>query len=256
MNFIISEVVLNGIVIGAETIETTIVEVVISKGLPGEPGPKGESGTPGVGVPAGGTTGQMLTKTTDNDYDTGWADSGGGGGMPQKPWQYGAGWFLAKPTVPSLQVNIAMTPGRLRATRWILGDTTLSGVAIKSTQSGGDGSVCRLGVYADSGGLPGALVLDLGTYDTTTVGNVEILCDLQLAAGAWWFAVGMSTGANHLIIGTNDDVNEVATYTTASTALNGTTGIYIDGVSGTTMPATFPTPLPTTVNPLLALRIG
>lgn len=31
-------------------------------------------------IPAGGTTGQVLTKTSDNDYDTEWAAGGGGGG--------------------------------------------------------------------------------------------------------------------------------------------------------------------------------
>ena len=29
-------------------------------------------GVPGVGVPAGGATGQVLVKLSDDDYDTGW----------------------------------------------------------------------------------------------------------------------------------------------------------------------------------------
>jgi hypothetical protein len=37
-----------------------------------EPIGGGASGTPGVGVPAGGTTGQALTKTSATDYATGW----------------------------------------------------------------------------------------------------------------------------------------------------------------------------------------
>lgn len=38
-------------------------------------------GPPGVGVPAGGTTGQVLAKTSNTDYATGWvAQTGGGGG--------------------------------------------------------------------------------------------------------------------------------------------------------------------------------
>jgi hypothetical protein len=31
-------------------------------------------GTPGVGVPAGGTTGQVLSKKSNDDYDTEWKD--------------------------------------------------------------------------------------------------------------------------------------------------------------------------------------
>lgn len=42
----------------------------------GEPGPKGD---PGEGVPAGGATGQVLTKASDADYDTEWRTPSGGG---------------------------------------------------------------------------------------------------------------------------------------------------------------------------------
>ncbi len=44
-------------------------------GPQGEVGPKGD---PGEGVPAGGTSGQVLAKTSDADYDTQWVDSTGG----------------------------------------------------------------------------------------------------------------------------------------------------------------------------------
>lgn len=37
--------------------------------LPGDTGPQGD---PGPGVPAGGTTGQVLAKASDDDYDTEW----------------------------------------------------------------------------------------------------------------------------------------------------------------------------------------
>ena len=54
------------------------------KGDPGAPGADGADGAPGVGVPTGGTVGQVLTKTGAGDYATGWADPTGGGG--------GGGW--------------------------------------------------------------------------------------------------------------------------------------------------------------------
>jgi hypothetical protein len=47
------------------------------QGPQGETGPQGEQGpqgVPGEGVPAGGTTGQMLVKATDADYDAEWVD--------------------------------------------------------------------------------------------------------------------------------------------------------------------------------------
>jgi hypothetical protein len=37
-------------------------------------------GVPGVGVPTGGTTGQVLAKASDDPFDTEWVDQTGGGG--------------------------------------------------------------------------------------------------------------------------------------------------------------------------------
>jgi hypothetical protein len=57
-------------------------------GPQGEDGPAGADGAPGadgadgVGVPAGGTTGQVLGKASGADYDTAWVDQTGGGGTP------------------------------------------------------------------------------------------------------------------------------------------------------------------------------
>ena len=51
------------------------------KGDTGEQGERGEQGLPGAtgpGVPAGGTTGQVLSKTGDGDYETAWKDATGG----------------------------------------------------------------------------------------------------------------------------------------------------------------------------------
>jgi hypothetical protein len=56
-----------------------------TRGEQGEPGPQGLQGVPGepgVGVPTGGTEGQVLAKVSATDYDTEWVtpDSGGGSG--------------------------------------------------------------------------------------------------------------------------------------------------------------------------------
>jgi hypothetical protein len=48
--------------------------LTIGVGTPGATGPQGPAGSPGVGVPAGGTAGQFLTKTTTGvDYATNWS---------------------------------------------------------------------------------------------------------------------------------------------------------------------------------------
>lgn len=43
-------------------------------GDPGPQGPTGPQGTPGIGLPPGGTIGQVLVKLSSVDYDVGWAD--------------------------------------------------------------------------------------------------------------------------------------------------------------------------------------
>ena len=48
-------------------------------GLPGVAGADGAAGPPGQGVPAGGTTGQVLAKLSNSDYATEWVTGGGGG---------------------------------------------------------------------------------------------------------------------------------------------------------------------------------
>ncbi len=51
------------------------------QGETGPQGPPGEDGANGVGVPTGGTAGQLLVKTDGTDYNTEWADRSIWGGM-------------------------------------------------------------------------------------------------------------------------------------------------------------------------------
>lgn len=47
----------------------------------GADGSNGSNGTNGVGVPTGGSTGQVLTKVNGTDYNTDWETPSGGGGL-------------------------------------------------------------------------------------------------------------------------------------------------------------------------------
>lgn len=49
------------------------VDVRGATGPAGAPGADGATGPAGPGVPPGGTTGQVLVKLSNADYDTGWA---------------------------------------------------------------------------------------------------------------------------------------------------------------------------------------
>lgn len=68
-------------------------------GANGTNGVNGTNGAPGVGVPVGGTTGQVLTKNSATDYDTGWATpatGGGGTGGASAPTPSSGMWYPCK----------------------------------------------------------------------------------------------------------------------------------------------------------------
>ena len=53
-------------------------------------GATGSAGAAGTGVPTGGTTGQVLTKNSNTNYDTGWGSGGSGSGIVTLVTQAGA----------------------------------------------------------------------------------------------------------------------------------------------------------------------
>lgn len=55
-------------------------------GATGATGPQGPQGIPGVGVPAGGTSGQVLYKTSSTDYATDWTSLGTAAYQPTSYW--------------------------------------------------------------------------------------------------------------------------------------------------------------------------
>lgn len=57
------------VVVGENGIRT--IKIV----TPGPSGAKGDNGAPGVGIPAGGTTGQLLAKASEDDYDSEWTSN-------------------------------------------------------------------------------------------------------------------------------------------------------------------------------------
>lgn len=82
------------------------VTATVARGRPGEPG------QPGIGVPAGGTTGQVLTKTSGADYATGWANVTSGAQQvyvqPTNP----------NMTEPGIWIQTGLAPGGTGFTFW------------------------------------------------------------------------------------------------------------------------------------------
>ena len=64
---------------GSDAAPSFAFDFVNLKGAQGAPGADGQDGADGVGVPAGGTAGQVLAKINSTDYNTEWVTPSGGG---------------------------------------------------------------------------------------------------------------------------------------------------------------------------------
>lgn len=71
-------------------------------------------------------------------------------------------------------------------------DTDIDRIGINIVRASG-GSTVRLGMYENSGGLPGALLFDAGTAATTSTGFVEIIISQSVRAGWYWIALQQNT---------------------------------------------------------------
>jgi hypothetical protein len=90
------------------TSSAAVFNFTIPKGDTGATGPQGPTGATGAGVATGGTTGQVLTKLSSTNYDTGWTTPVvyPGAGIPNST---GSAWGTSYSTSGS--GNVALTTG-------------------------------------------------------------------------------------------------------------------------------------------------
>jgi hypothetical protein len=88
-------------------------------------------------------------------------------------------------------------------------DCTLDRIGIWVAVAGSAGAVLRLGLYAYNGGFPGALLVDAGTVDGTTVGFKAATISLPVTAG-FYFAGVAQQGAPTTRAGLDGLANNVA----------------------------------------------
>lgn len=150
-------------------------------GATGAAGPEGPQGDPGVGVPAGGSAGEVLAKIDGTDYNTEWVpQSGGGGGAPVDA-QY-----------VTLAVNGTLTNERVltAGTNITIVDGGAGGaVTINASGGGGTGTVTSVsvttangvsGVVATATTTP-AITLTLGAITPTSVAATGNVTGLNLS---------------------------------------------------------------------------
>ncbi len=134
-------------------------------GATGATGPQGPAGTNGVGVPAGGTTGQVLAKIDGTDYNTQWVSGGGGGATDLSIANRGASTL----DIASSTGNDATVPAAT---------TSLTGlmVAADKTKLDGIGAGANVTSVAGKTGVVTLVKADvgLGNVDNTSDANKPV----------------------------------------------------------------------------------
>jgi hypothetical protein len=98
-------------------------------------------------------------------------------------------------------------------------------------------STIRLGIYGDSNGSPGSLLVEAGAIDSSTTGFKELTISQTLAPGRYWIAAVAQGGTP-----TVDIITGMSPYVGKPSGASGhTTAYHITGVSGA-LPASFGTP--------------
>jgi len=155
------------------------------RGPPGKQGKRGEDGknglhgapgSSGVGVPPGGLTGEVLTKLSNNSYDTYWTAGGGGGPATQAPkliaeFDTDAGTSVTdlvrvngNNSVTKITDNLATTiPNGVFGVVTAKASAILANVIFVGIQSGYSGFTTGEALYIDTDGTPTHTAPSTGT---------------------------------------------------------------------------------------------
>jgi hypothetical protein len=142
-----------------------------------------------------GTNGQVLVADSTQSTGVKWAalTSGGAGILPP----HLSGYWYTTPFSTAYIGSVSIAKSTMHALPFLVPtDTTYDRIAVICTSPQAS-TTYRLGIYADSNGYPGSLILDAGTVATTTSGERSITISQALTAGQYWLAgVAQGTGTN------------------------------------------------------------
>ena len=225
---------------------------VLSMAL-GVPGPQGEQGEPGQGVPTGGLVNQALVKLSSADFDTGWATISGGGGT----WGSITGTLSDQTDLyDALNGKLSLTGGTLsgpitfstdgtndsQVGAWGFGVENVNGqtayvepnqIRIYDSTNTNGTSLSSSGISFNdtsvqtTAALPltgGTVTGNLSVYDPTA-GPIEILLEIGNAISVINHDTNQSISLSYGGIGFPDTTVQ----TTAFPPAGGTTSQYIDG---------------------------
>jgi hypothetical protein len=139
-------------------------------------------------------------------------------------------------------VGNPMVANRMYAVPFVvgsLGPVTAISLTIDIQSAGSAGSVVRLGIYSDTGGSPGALILDAGTVVGTGTGPIAATISQALMPGLYWLvAVGQGAPATQPSLYVLNGQHTLIPAT--GVPHSDTNSIYQNSVTGA-LPATFAT---------------
>jgi hypothetical protein len=189
------------------------------KGDTGEPGTNGTNGTNGVGVPAGGTAGQILAKIDATDYNDQWVTPLSA--VPPLP--YVEGRFYKSPNILGYGSAPFNATNNFYLPFYVFSTNTFDRIAIATGATFSGTASVRLGIYNNNNGLPSTVLLDAGTVSATAAStNYSITISQSLSVGWYWLACNSITGAtinNFVAMGTGTGWPTLAN--TGGTSLNG-----------------------------------
>lgn len=119
--------------------------------------------------------------------------AGGGGAGGSGGPAFTEGFYIAVPSGPSVASNAGGWRGV--APFWVDREIHLTRIGITVTSGADTGRTVRLGLYADSNGRPGEVVVDAGTVDASTTGYKELVIDVTLTPGRYWAHFGPNSAA-------------------------------------------------------------
>jgi hypothetical protein len=190
-----------------------------SSGATGPTGPTGSTGAAGPtgpGVAAGGTTGQVLTKTSGTDYATNWQTpaAGGGGSAVDPGHAYGAGaaWWYIPGNLVFGSTTKAVNANFMSYYPWFVeASWTFDTLGIEVTTAGA--GLLRAAIYnADTKWQPTTLVQDFGTFDVSTIGvKTKTITALTLPPGRYIAVVVDNVNTTIRVMSTQTPAVGVAT---------------------------------------------
>lgn len=179
------------------------------------------------------------------------------------PYQRSGAWFWTP--APTITTGTFNAINKLQASPWdVYRALTLDAIAAEVTIAGPTGAVIRLGIYGDSSGVPGSLIVDAGTFaaDGAAAGFAIAILRALTPARYWLASVlqGIASGGPTVrqVSGDVASVGQAATSTTPPSGSNN--GLLGYAESGTTtsgaLPSTFPaSPNGLSVIPRVAVHV-